>query len=120
MGGKIVALAKVGGNLSVFENDINQNTILIKFDSYVEVINDYKSSDYQNLKDKSKNNAASALGVNPFFISAYQTAARNYSMNKLFKIFTYIKEYDLKSKGLNNPSTPTDELLKELTFKILH
>lgn len=75
---------------------------------------------YQHLKDKSKNNAASALGVNPFFISAYQTAARNYSMSKLFKIFTYLKESDLKSKGLNNPSTPTDELLKELTFKILH
>ena len=75
---------------------------------------------YQNLKDKSKNNAASSLGVNPFFISDYQTAARNYSMSKLFKIFTYLKESDLKSKGLNNPSTPTDELLKELTFKILH
>jgi len=75
---------------------------------------------YQNLKDKSKNNAASKLGVNPFFVSQYQTAARNYSMSKLFKIFTYLKEYDLKSKGLGNPSTPEGELLKELTFKILH
>ena len=75
---------------------------------------------YQNLKDKSKNNVASNLGVNPFFVSQYQTAARNYSMSKLFKIFTYLKEYDLKSKGLGNPSTPEGELLKELTFKILH
>ena len=75
---------------------------------------------YQNLKDKSKNNVASKLGVNPFFVSQYQTAARNYSMSKLFKIFTYLKEYDLKSKGLGNPSTPEGELLKELTFKILH
>ena len=75
---------------------------------------------YQNLKDKSKNNVASKLGVNPFFVSQYQTASRNYSMSKLFKIFTYLKEYDLKSKGLGNPSTPEGELLKELTFKILH
>jgi len=75
---------------------------------------------YQNLKDKSNKNAASELGVNPFFISQYQTAAKNYSMSKLFKIFTYLKENDLKSKGIGNPSTPEGELLKELTFKILH
>ena len=75
---------------------------------------------YQNLKDKRSKNAASALGVNPYFVSQFQTAARNYPMKKLFKIFTYLKEYDLKSKGVNNTSTPEDELLKELTFKILH
>lgn len=75
---------------------------------------------YHNLKDKSKNSAASALGINPFFVSSYQIAAKNYSMSKLFKIFTYLKDYDLKSKGLNNPSTNESELLKELTFKILH
>ena len=75
---------------------------------------------YQNLKDKSSKNAASALGVNPYFISQFQTASRNYPMKKLFKIFTYLKEYDLKSKGVNNTSTADDELLKELTFKILH
>ena len=28
--------------------------------------------------------------------------------------------HDLKSKGIDNPSTPESELLKELTFKILH
>ena len=75
---------------------------------------------YQNLKDKSSKNAASALGVNPYFISQFQTASRNYPMKKLFKIFTYLKEYDLKSKGVNNTSTADKELLKELTFKILH
>mgnify|MGYP006174647537 FL=1 len=75
---------------------------------------------YQNLKDKSNKNAASELAVNPFFISQYQTASKNYSMSKLFKIFTYLKENDLKSKGIGNPSTPEGELLKELTFKILH
>ena len=75
---------------------------------------------YQNLKDKNSKNAASALGVNPYFVSQFQTASRNYPMKKLFKIFTYLKEYDLKSKGVNNTSTADKELLKELTFKILH
>ena len=75
---------------------------------------------YHKLNDKSSRNAASALGVNPYFISQFQTASKNYPMKKLFKIFIYLKEYDLKSKGINNPSTGQDELLKELTFKILH
>ena len=75
---------------------------------------------YHSLKDKSKENVAANLSINPFFVHSYQTAAKNYSMSKLFKIFTLLKEYDLKSKGVNNPSIKDNELLKELTFKILH
>jgi len=75
---------------------------------------------YHSLKDKSKNNAASQLGVNPNFLGQYQLAASNYSMSNLFTIFSYLKEYDLKSKRIQNPSVPENELLRELTFKILH
>ena len=75
---------------------------------------------YHFLEDKSSRSAASALKVNPFFVSQYQTAARNYNKQQLFSIFKYLKEYDLKSKGVNNKSTNQRGLLKELTFKILH
>lgn len=75
---------------------------------------------YHQLKDKSRNNAASALSINPFFVKDYQVASRNYNFQKLTKIFSYLKEYDLKSKGVNNISTTDGELLKELLFKILH
>ena len=57
---------------------------------------------------------------NKSFFCSFLPNCKNYSMNKLFKIFTFLKEYDLKSKGINNPSTNDIELLKELTFKILH
>ncbi len=75
---------------------------------------------YHSLKDKSKKNVAAELKVNPFFVGQYSNAARHYSMNKLFDIFTYLRQYDLKSKGVNNTSTKDDELLKELVYKILH
>ena len=75
---------------------------------------------YHKLKDKSKYNASNVLGVNPFFVSNYQNAYKNYSTSKLFRIFNYLKEYDLKSKGIKNSSTKDNELLRELTFKILH
>ena len=75
---------------------------------------------YHFLDDKSPKSAASALKVNPFFITQYQTASRNYNTKQLFNIFKYLKNYDLRSKGVNNKNTTQSGLLKELTFKILH
>lgn len=71
-------------------------------------------------KDKTPNGLASVLGVNPFFVQDYTVAARNYNIKKSVKIIGYLRDYDLKSKGVNNVSTTNGELLKELIFKILH
>ena len=75
---------------------------------------------YHFLEDKSPKSVASVLKVNPFFVSQYQTAAQNYSTRQLFFIFEHLKDYDLKSKGVNNKSTTHEGLLKELIFKVLH
>ncbi|MFO7997772.1 MAG: DNA polymerase III subunit delta [Bacteroidales bacterium] len=74
---------------------------------------------YHSLRDKSRNNVASALSVNPFFVPDYQTAARNYSPKKLIRIFSILREYDLKSKGVGNVSFGEGELMKEMTYKLL-
>ena len=71
-------------------------------------------------KDKSKNNLASVLKISPFFVGEYETASRNYPIRKAVKIIEYLRDYDLKSKGVNNASNSNGELLKELVFKILH
>ncbi len=75
---------------------------------------------YHSIKDKNKTNVAVELKVNPYFVNQYSSAAQNYSQSKLFDIFIYLKQYDLKSKGVNNTSTKDGELLKELVYKILH
>lgn len=75
---------------------------------------------YHFLPDKSKFTAAQALGVNPFFVEGYARAAANYNTGKLKHIFGYLKECDLKTKGVDNTGTPNGELLRELVFKILH
>ena len=76
---------------------------------------------YQTLPDKSEKNAALALGVNPYFVRDYQSAARNYPLAKLENIVSYLREYDLKSKGVGSSDKVSDgDLLKELVFKILH
>jgi DNA polymerase III subunit delta len=75
---------------------------------------------YHSLQDKSKNNVVAALKVNPFFVGEYENAAKNYSPQKVMSIIGLMREYDLKSKGINNAGTPEGELLKELVFKIMH
>ncbi|MEI6815019.1 MAG: DNA polymerase III subunit delta [Bacteroidota bacterium] len=75
---------------------------------------------YHSLADKSRNNAAAELGVPAFFMGEYELAARNYPMPKLIRIFNTLREYDLKSKGVDTTGIEDGELLKELIFKILH
>ncbi len=75
---------------------------------------------YHSLTDKSEKNAASALSINPFFVKEYKKAAGNYPAKSVIKIFSYLREYDLKSKGIGNVSADQGELMKELTYKILN
>tara|TARA_B100000902_G_C26744629_1_gene637827 strand:- start:359 stop:562 length:204 start_codon:yes stop_codon:yes gene_type:complete len=63
---------------------------------------------------------ASTLKINPYFISQYQIASKNYSTKQLSYIIKYIKEYELRSKGIENNNTSPKSLLEELIFKILH
>jgi len=77
---------------------------------------------YHHLPDKSRNNVAAALSINPFFVMDYQQAAANFPSGKVISIISILREYDLKSKGVDSSGTsfPDGELMKELIFRILH
>lgn len=75
---------------------------------------------YHHLSDKSPNNVASVLSINRMFIDDYTTAARTFSRQKLRHVFAYLREYDLRAKGVNNASANGGELMKEMIYKILH
>lgn len=75
---------------------------------------------YHGLKDKSKFNAAKALGVNPFFMDEYATASKNYPMRKVSQIIEIIRDMDVKSKGVGSGSMKEADMLKELVFKIFN
>ena len=77
---------------------------------------------FHHLDDKSPNNVASVLSINRMFIDDYSIAARNYPRQKLRKVFGWLREYDLRAKGVNNDGTSTgdSELMKEMIYKILH
>jgi DNA polymerase-3 subunit delta len=74
---------------------------------------------YHYVTDKSQ--AARELGVNPYFLKDYELAARNYNLGKTFEVISLLREYDLKSKGVDATGhTEHGELMKELVFKIMH
>ncbi|MGK6352342.1 DNA polymerase III subunit delta [Parapedobacter sp. DT-150] len=75
---------------------------------------------YHYLPDKSPQLVARELGVHPFFTKEYDLAARSYNRRKTFDIVAYLREYDLKSKGLNAVNVDQGDLLKELVYKILY
>jgi DNA polymerase-3 subunit delta len=74
---------------------------------------------YHYIKDKSQQNLARELGVSPYFVKDYELAARSYNYGKAIQIISLLREYDLKSKGVES-NAGHGELMKELMFKILH
>ncbi|MDR1592917.1 MAG: DNA polymerase III subunit delta [Prevotellaceae bacterium] len=74
----------------------------------------------RNNKSIQNKDIAVQLGVSPFFLKDYESAAAKYSILKVVQIIELLREYDMKSKGWNSPGVPDSELLKELIFKIMH
>jgi len=75
---------------------------------------------FHYLTDKSKNNAAAALKVNPFFVKDYETAASKYNVSKTLQAISLLRIFDMKSKGFGDMGSEPGDLLKELVYKILH
>ena len=75
---------------------------------------------YHYLTDKSKNNVAAVLKINPFFVKDYETSAIKYNASKTIQIISLLRTYDMKTKGFGDVGTEPGELLKELIYRILH
>ncbi len=73
------------------------------------------------LTNKLPNDQVKALGLrSEWFLKDYSAALRQYPRPKLEQVFTLLREFDLKAKGVNADGVVEGELLKELIYKILH
>ena len=70
--------------------------------------------------DKTQGNLASVLGVNPFFVKDYLTAARNYPPQVCIRNISILREFDMKSKGYESGETSEKDLYREMIFKLMH
>jgi DNA polymerase-3 subunit delta len=101
-----------------FANNPKDNPITLSVASLFGFFN--KLLTFHYLTDKSRNNVAAALKVNPFFVKEYENSATKYNVSKTVQIISLLRTYDMKSKGFNDPGTDPGDLLKELVFRILH
>ena len=72
----------------------------------------------RNLPDRELSNALKLRS--DYFLREYKSTARNYNLAKTQNVISVLKEYDLKSKGVDSDATPEGELMKEMVYKILH
>ncbi len=76
---------------------------------------------YHYLPNKNDERAVTAvLKINPFLVKNYARAAQRYSAGKTFRIISYFRETDARSKGIGTGSATEIDLWKELIYKILH
>ena len=64
--------------------------------------------------------AKALAGVNPYFYREYDEAVRNYPVKSAMAAISLLCEYDYLGKGGDGESAPPDQLLRELTAKLLN
>lgn len=73
------------------------------------------------LSDKSKAGVASGLKISPFFVDEYLDAAKHFPLKKVTAIIGYLRETDVKAKGVGASGNVNEEdLMRELIFKIFY
>lgn len=101
-----------------FADNPNENPIVVTISSLFSQFS--KLLIYQSLTDKSRNNAASVLKINPYFVKDYEDWSRKYNLARSIYIISLLRTYDLRSKGFGDAGTDQGDLLKELVYKIIH
>ncbi len=74
---------------------------------------------YHFIKNKPQGEIAAAIKVNPYFVKDYATYARHFTLEKTEKALHLLKEFNLKSLGVNNTASE-QSLLKEMVTKLLY
>jgi DNA polymerase III subunit delta len=62
--------------------------------------------------------APKVLGVNPFFVKEYQSAAARFSMKQITQAMSSVLDADLKSKGIKGVNTTPQQIMEELLLKL--
>ncbi len=88
-------------------------TVILLYSYYCKLLKLHYSN------DKSRNAAASVLGVNPFFVEDYLQAIRRYDIRKCVQCIAILREFDLKSKGYNVGDVSQKDLYREMIYKLM-
>ncbi len=81
------------------------------------------------IRDRSDEGIRAAMNLHPFYAKKIAAASRQYTPAKLYEIIGMLREYDLRSKGIDirkgrgfhtAPLSKPENLPREMIYKILH
>lgn len=102
-----------------FDENQKQNPIQMILPSIFRQFSQLMMAYYSPARDK--NGIAQYIGLQPWQVERnIMPAMRNYSARKVLAILSAIRDTDEKSKGYGGSKVASGDLLKELTFFILH
>jgi DNA polymerase III subunit delta len=112
-------VAKVARIEQYFASNIRKNPFIVTLSSLFA----YFSKVYvlHSLRGSSDADMVKAMDLrSDWFLKEYKVAAANYPPSQVIRIIGWLKEYDLRAKGVNNDGADEAALMKELFWKILH
>lgn len=71
-------------------------------------------------QDKSDKGLVSTLKISPYAVRDYSLALRHYPEEKIINTISFLKDADLKLKGVNSGSDTEGQIFRELIFRIMH
>jgi len=72
-----------------------------------------------SIPNPDEKSAATALGVNPYFVKDYLGAARKYDYEGVEKILLLLHQYNLRSVGVHDGGSSDAGLMKEMAVKMM-
>lgn len=75
---------------------------------------------YHSLDSKSNDVVAKELGISPYGIQDYRTAAEKYTAKQTTDVLSILRTYDLMAKGVDAAAMPDDQLMMELIIKVAY
>jgi DNA polymerase-3 subunit delta len=70
--------------------------------------------------NKSNESLSQLLKIHPFAVKELLNASKIYPPKMISRNISFLYEYDLKSKGVDNSSFTKADLMKELIYKLMH
>ena len=118
----IVAMDHLKANriVNYFEANPKNNPLILTITMLFRYFLNLLTYHYQKKSTPSPQEMAKILGINPYFMKDYTEGAKRYNAMKCANIISWLREYDLKSKGVGNANISDGQLLRELIFKIMH
>jgi DNA polymerase-3 subunit delta len=71
------------------------------------------------IENPTADKVAKELKINPFFAQEYMRAARLYPTKRVMHCISLLREYDMRSKGVETGGADSGELLREMMLRIL-